>query len=647
MTEVWTGIGTKAPSALTHPRLWAVMANLAASHRSGFTADGKLITRTSEGTGDMGLIDRLRTTATDMKGNFRVIARLPQLLPQGHWNSARLVEGHAKSIPHHLAVAYEQRRYTWREVNEIANQYADFFTKQGIGRGDAVALVMDNRPEFLFILTGLNKIRAIGALINHNLTGKALTHAINVGKPKAVFAGSEHLKAILDVLPDLEGIGKDRNLWIQKDDAPDKTSFDGLRVINTEIEGCSRSRPYLLHRPDTSEAMCYIYTSGTTGLPKAAIITNQRWLVASTLFGRGMGEGTPADVIYMTLPLYHSTGMFAGWGASLTTGATLALRRKFSASNFWKDVRDFDATIFIYIGELCRYLLNTPPQENERNHRLRLAIGNGLRPDIWEKFQTRFGVPLIREFYGATEGNAPLVNFEGRPGMIGRMRPGQLVLKCDQATGEVIRNAKGLCDPVGPGNKGLFVGAINAVMKFDGYVDKDATNKKILRDVLKKGDQYFNTGDLVELHEDGWVSFADRVGDTFRWKGENVSTNEVAEILNAARGVLESNVYGVKVEGAEGRAGMASLNISDEFNLDAFAKFVNDKLANYQRPYFIRLQKDMRITSTFKHQKVDYRDEGYDPSKVKDPLYYLDGEKYVPIDAALYKKLASGEIGPR
>lgn len=595
----------------------------------------------------MGFMDNLRSTVQDLQGTLRVASRLPQLLPQGSWNSARLLEGYAKDIPHHLAIAYEQKRYTWREVNEQANQYADYFTKYGIGRGDAVALVMDNRPEFLFIISGLNKIRAIGALINHNLTGKALTHAINISKPKAVIVGSEHLRATLDVLPDLEGVSKDRNFWVQMDEGGGRADTDGLTIINEEVERCSRSRPLNLNPPKTAEPMCYIYTSGTTGLPKAAVITNQRWIVASTLFGRGMAEATPSDVIYMTLPMYHSTGMFAGWGTSLTTGATMALRRKFSASNFWKDVRDFDATVFVYIGELCRYLLNMPPQEGERNHRLRLCMGNGLRPDIWEKFQNRFGIPLIREFYGATEGNAPLVNFEGRPGMIGRLRPGQVVLKCDQATGEVIRNEKGMCTPVGPGNKGLLVAGINAVMKFDGYVDKQATEKKILRDVLKKGDMYFNTGDLVELHEGKWVSFADRVGDTFRWKGENVSTNEVAEILNGARGVLESNVYGVQVPGTDGRAGMASLNVNGEFDLGAFAQYVNSQLPNFQRPWFIRIQHDMRITSTFKHQKVDYRDEGYDPAKVKDPLYYLDGEKYVPIDAALYKRLAAGEIGPR
>jgi acyl-CoA synthetase (AMP-forming)/AMP-acid ligase II len=393
--------------------------------------------------------------------------------------------------------------------------------------------------------------------------------------------------------------------------------------------------------------MCYIYTSGTTGLPKAAIITNQRFLMASTMFGCILGEATPGDTVYMTLPLYHSNGMFGGWGATLLSGAALALRRKFSASNFWKDVRDFDATVFIYIGELCRYLLNHTSTPDERDHRLRLGIGNGLRPDIWEKFQARFGVPLIREFYGATEGNAPLMNLEGRQGMVGRLRSGQIIVQCDPSTGEVIRNAQGRCQPVAVGERGLLLGKITNLTRFDGYVDEAATQNKILHDVLAPGDRYFNSGDLMQLHPGSWVSFADRVGDTIRWKGENVSTNEVAETLNGARGVLESNVYGVQVANAEGRCGMASLRVGDDFDLGEFAAYVTRELPSYQRPHFLRLQGDMRVTGTFKHQKVDYREEGYDPHRVADPLYFLDGEHYVRIDEELHRKLTSGEVAPR
>jgi acyl-CoA synthetase (AMP-forming)/AMP-acid ligase II len=393
--------------------------------------------------------------------------------------------------------------------------------------------------------------------------------------------------------------------------------------------------------------MCYVYTSGTTGLPKAAIISNQRWLEAGLVLGRLVGEMTHEDVLYLTLPLYHSTGFLAAWGAVLMSGATLALRRKFSATHFWEDVLAFDATLFIYIGELCRYLLSQPPTPSERQHHLRLCMGNGLRADIWRRFQSRFRIPLIREYYGATEGNLGLVNLEGRPGMIGRLLPGAAIVQCDPLTGEIIRNRAGRCESIAVGERGLLLGRINLLTSFDGYLDRAATRKKIVRDVFRKGDAYFNTGDVVELHADRWVSFADRVGDTFRWKGENVSTYEVAEILSHAKGLQEANVYGVPVNGAEGRVGMASVVVTPGFDLNAFARYVVNNLASYQRPYFLRVVPDMRVTGTFKHQKHEYRNEGYDPSRVKDPLYYLDGRQYVPIDDGLYDRLAAGEIGPR
>jgi fatty-acyl-CoA synthase len=302
--------------------------------------------------------------------------------------------------------------------------------------------------------------------------------------------------------------------------------------------------------------------------------------------------------------------------------------------------------VFIYIGELCRYLLRQPPTPHERHHHVRVCMGNGLRPDIWRTFQSRFRIPVIREYYGATEGNVGLVNLEGRPGMIGRLLPGSAIVKCDPLTGEIVRNRAGRCEPAAVGERGLLVAWINTLMSFDGYLDRVATRKKVVRDVFRRGDAYFNTGDLVQLHADGWVSFADRVGDTFRWKGENVSTHEVAEILSQAKGLQEVNVYGVRVNGAEGRVGMASIVVADDFDLNAFAGSVVSTLPRYQRPYFLRMVPRMQITGTFKHQKHHYRTEGYDPSTVKDPLYFLDGRQYVPLDDALYRRLAAGEIGP-
>jgi len=519
------------------------------------------------------------------------------------------------------------------------NRYANALRAAGVARGDSVALLMDNRPEFLFALTGLNRLGASSALINTNISGQGLAHAINIARPTRVLTGAEHAAKVREVLSELRGLTAEDVFSQREGDAAasDFASFDERVAAAGE-----QAPPAVTQRGD--EHMCYIYTSGTTGLPKAAIIKNFRWHAAGVLFGAGVLELAPGDVNYVALPLYHSSAMFAGWAAALTSGAAIALRRKFSATNFWRDIRAFDATSFVYIGELCRYLLNQPAADDDRRHRIRVATGNGLRPDIWGPFQQRFGVPLIREFYGATEGNAPLVNFTGRPGMVGRLRRGQVLVRCDPETGELRRNAAGRCEAIGVGDSGLLLAKITRVASYDGYADAEATRKKVVEGAFAAGDRYFNTGDLLTLHADKWISFSDRVGDTFRWKGENVSTNEVAEVLNAAPGVLESNVYGVAVPGAEGRAGMASLNCREDFSIDDLAAFVVAKLPAYQRPYFVRLQTDMRITGTFKHQKVDYRAEGFDPHRVTDPLYFFDGERYVPLDAAIFAAIHSGEM---
>jgi fatty-acyl-CoA synthase len=593
----------------------------------------------------MGTLDRVKSTVYELACMWRVAKHVGEFAPPYMpFSLIRALDERVAQDPNRLALAYLDERYTFRDLDRRANQYARFFQSRGVGQGDAVALMMDNRPDYIFALLGLNRLRAVASLINTNVTGAALTHAINVCSPRGVLVGAEHAQAVLEAAPTLNKLAG--RLWYQSEAAQGDTPV-GLESVNEAVRQQSDARPVGLSAPRTTDVALYIYTSGTTGLPKAAVITQKRWMAAAHLFGGAMMDASGRDIIYVCLPLYHSNAMFGGLGAMLATGAALAIRRRFSASQFWDDVRKFDASIFVYIGELCRYLLNAPKHANERSHRLRLGVGNGLRGDIWEAFQRRFGVPLIREFYGATEGNAILVNFEGRPGMIGRLRVGQVAVRCDESSGEIIRNKDGFCDEIEEGQKGILLAHINPLFAFDGYVDKKATEKKVVADVFRKGDRYFNSGDIVVRHADNWVAFADRVGDTFRWKGENVSTNEVAEVLNKAPGVLESNVYGVAVPGAEGKAGMASLNVGEGFDVGALGRYVLDHFPVYQRPYFVRVQQEMRVTGTFKHQKVAYRDEGYDPRKVEDPLYFLDGDKYVRIDERLYKRLAAAEIGPR
>jgi acyl-CoA synthetase (AMP-forming)/AMP-acid ligase II len=580
-----------------------------------------------------------------LRGGLRLALAARRILPSASVNPAKRVEDWARRTPENLALAYREERCSWREYNHRANRYACWFLEQGIRAGDVVALLMDNRPDFLFVVMGLNKIGAASALINTNLTGRALLHAMQASGAKKLLAGSEHLPKLDEVLGELPGLSAEQDLYVQCEKG--EGAGGAGRVIDDEVAACSSAERSGSHRPRASEHCCYIYTSGTTGLPKAALIRNQRILAAGTLFGHLMFQSDSDDVIYVPLPLYHSSAIFLGVGSSLATGAAVALRRKFSTSNFSKDVRDFGASGFLYIGELCRYLMNTPVQKGERDHRLRVAVGNGLRPDIWQAFQERFGLPVVREFYGATEGIALTINTEGRPGMMGRMLPGQALLRCDPESGEPIRSAAGFCERVKPGEVGLLVSRISGVLPFDGYVDRRATQKKILEDVFKKGDRYFDSGDLIELHESRWLSFVDRIGDTFRWKGENVSTNEVTEILSGAEGLLEANVYGVRVPGTEGRAGMAALKVRADFDLESFAAFVMEKLPGYQRPLFIRLlEGEMRATSTFKHQKVDYRNEGFDPSAIRDPLYLLRDGRYRLIDADLFASIERGEVAP-
>lgn len=586
------------------------------------------------------MIDREKWTTTWSQVRFfgRTARALRAALPNGRVSSSHLVAERARSRPEDLAIAFEDQRYSWREVDEETNRWANFFASLGIVKGNTVALLLDNRPEYIFALSGLNRLRAVAALINTNIAGKGLAHALRISNSCACVVGTEHAAKLEEVLPNCDGLVPTA-VFEQSDGSGATCRF------SSADEGVSKhttNTPPGLGDPKKDEAMCFIFTSGTTGLPKAAVIKNSRWFLAATGMGRGVLEATSHDLIYVTLPLYHSNAMFVGWGAALTTGAGMALRRKFSASRFWDDVRSFEATAFIYIGELLRYLLNQEERPTDQDHQVRVIAGNGLRPDIWERFATRFGIPKIREFYGATEGNAPCVNLENRPGMVGRLGPGQKIIQCDLATGEVMRSSNGFCTPVAEGQTGLLIGRISAVTPFDGYADKAATDKKILRDVFRKEDRYFNSGDLITLHANSWMAFADRVGDTFRWKGENVSTNEVAEVLNEAPGVLESNVYGVQVPGADGRAGMASLHCDESFSLTDFTRFVLAKLPIYQRPYFLRLQKDMRITGTFKHQKVNYRKEGFDPSSTTDPLLFLDGDVYETIDEALFTDLQSG-----
>jgi fatty-acyl-CoA synthase len=578
---------------------------------------------------------------------------LIRLKPNSVFSVADLIEDTVRRREDHPFVLFEGRSVSYGEYNREANRIAHWGLEQGLHAGDVVALLMQNRPEYLSVWAGLAKIGVTTALINTNLTGSALAHALEAGGTRRLIAGAELAQSVAELDPELH---ESLDLWIAPDPmtapAPNAARDFGAAIADQPDEN-----------PDPGERaevraghpLVYIYTSGTTGLPKAAKMSHLRY--ATTGMGAQLGGMDARGVMYCALPLYHSAGGAMAVGSVLRSGGTLALRRKFSASAFWPDVRDMRATGFQYIGEFCRYLLNQPEDAADRDHGLRFCIGNGLRPDIWEEFQNRFGIPEIIEFYGATEGNVAMLNLDGKVGSVGKrppaIAPTPRLARYDVDADEHIRGADGLCIECEPDEVGELLGPIprddnTSAGRFEGYTSKEATDKKVLRNVFEEGDQWFRTGDLLRCDAGGYFYFVDRIGDTFRWKGENVSTQEVAEAVGSLPGVLMTNVYGVDVPGQDGRAGMAAiaLETGHEFDGSAMYELVARSLPIYARPVFVRVQPEPEVTGTFKLRKVDLQAEGYDREKVKDPLFVRDDAagSYLPLTDERLQALLSGEL---
>jgi len=548
----------------------------------------------------------------------------------------------------HTALVFEGERYTYRQLDAWANRFALWADAQGLGHGDSVALLLPNRAEYVPAWIGLAKVGVASALINNNLTGAALAHCLSISNANHVITDSETCATITSIRA---GLARPLTYWLIDGDSADLG--DAQKLLDLKEPKLPPERPSREVRKGLKarEVALYIYTSGTTGMPKAAKITHTRAQLYMRAFAGATNAGSE-DKVYCALPLYHSTGGLCGVGSALLNGGTLVLRRKFSATHFWDDVADNGCTIFVYIGELCRYLVNQPPHPKERAHHLRLAFGNGLRPDVWSEFQHRFGIKDILEFYGSTEGNVSMFNFDGRPGAIGRV-PGYLrgnfavrLVKFDVEAEMPVRGEDGLCLLADIGEAGEAIGLIkdDARHNYSGYADKAASERKILRDVFEHGDAWFRTGDLMRQDDDGYFYFVDRIGDTFRWKGENVSTTEVAEVISRYPGVDEVNVYGVKVDKLDGRAGMAAITPGPDFKLEGLRGFLVNELPNYARPLFVRLQPAIETTGTFKYRKVDLVRDGFDPAKIEQPIYFDDPEqgRYVEIMADLYKRIQAG-----
>jgi len=590
----------------------------------------------------MGWMNRLRLDAQFVRNATRTYAILRKVRPGSEVTLADFIEERVKNAPHRLAILFEEEKLTNAELEARANQVARWATAQGIGRGDVVALLLGNCPEYIVTWLGLAKIGAVSALINTNLRGQPLGHCLGVSEAKHVVVGADLAESLESAREHLE---RWPTVWSLRGTAA------GARDLDAELAERSSDPvdPDIRRGMTAADKLFYIYTSGTTGLPKAANISHQRALLMGG-GAHGAQQLDEQDRVYVCLPLYHSAGGVMATVGALLSGGSLIIAPKFSASRFWSDCVRYEATSFQYIGELCRYLLGTPEHPDERRHGIRVCIGNGLRPEIWPAFQERFDIPHIIEFYGATEGNVALMNFDGKVGAIGRMPRlmrmafGVELIRYDVARDEHERDSAGHCVRCKPGEVGEAIGRLSDALRFEGYSNPEATEKKILRNVFKQGDAYFRTGDLMRQDEDDYFYFVDRIGDTFRWKGENVSTNEVAEVVSVCPGVKEANVYGVEVPGQDGRAGMAALVAGSDFDAEALAARVNAELPVYARPLFLRLMPEIEITGTFKHRKVDLVKEGFDPTRVKDPLFFLQGGRYEPLDEALHARIVGGEV---
>ena len=592
----------------------------------------------------MGLFDAISREAVYIAGIGRSLRRMRHVKPDSPITIVDIVQGFAATAPDNLAILHEDRTLSYRALDQMADRYAHWAHAQGVVRGDTVALLMENRPEYLAAWLGLLKVGASAALINTNLRGAPLAHSISIVGARHAVIGAELAANYADARPLIEA-------------APTAWITDARATGGEDLDAALAAQPATPADPawragvTDADLAFYIFTSGTTGLPKAAKITHLRMLFMMYGFAGALNSG-PADRMYNVLPLYHSAGGICAVGVALTAGGSVVLRRKFSAQEFWNDCVKYEATFFQYIGELCRYLLNAPFNPNERAHQLRAITGNGLRPEIWPVFQERFAIPKIIEFYGATEGNVSMLNYDGKVGAVGRV-PNYMrkivttrIVRFDIEREMPVRGPDDFCIECAPGEAGEAIGQIldEPGKSFEGYSRAADTEKKILRDVFAKGDAWFRTGDLMKHDELGYFYFVDRIGDTFRWKGENVATSEVSEALGVIDGIKEANVYGVAVPGRDGRAGMAALVVAPDFDVSNLAQKLAGNLPAYARPVFLRLQPEMEITGTFKQRKVELVKEGFDPDTIPDPLYVLDPETqhYVALDKARYDEIVEG-----
>ncbi|MDE2400661.1 MAG: long-chain-acyl-CoA synthetase [Burkholderiales bacterium] len=561
------------------------------------------------------------------------------------------LEKAARQNPQGTAILYRDTRLTYTQLNQWANRMAHFFLSQGLQKGDVVGVFVENRPELLALVAGLGKIGVVSALLNTSQTGKVLSHSINLVKPKFAIVGEELLGQFNAVTDDLE-LPPANRFWLADADtlAHPGQAPKGYRNLSLDIADQPAANPPTTDRIFHNDGLFYIYTSGTTGLPKAAIFSHGRWMKAYGGFGYTLNLGR-ADVLYITMPFYHATAMCVCWGSAMAGGAGIAMRRKFSASEFWDDCRKYGVTCIGYVGELCRYLAERPAKADDREHQVRKMIGNGLRPTLWKSFKDRFGVTEVMELYASSEGNIGFTNVFNFNDTIGFCPLPFAIVEYDPENTCPVRHKKGFMKKVRKGQTGLLIGEITDKTPFDGYTDQTKNKACILHDVFKKGDRYFNTGDLVRSIGFRHAQFVDRTGDTFRWKGENVSTTQVENTMCGHPTLQDAVVYGVEVPHTNGRAGMASITAHEgvgdtSVDLLGLHAHLTAALPHYAVPVFLRIRKAIETTGTFKYQKNHLRREGFDPALMAGEALYvlLPGTSgYAPLTTEVFENIHGGK----
>jgi citronellyl-CoA synthetase len=556
------------------------------------------------------------------------------------WGS--LVELNAEKYSNKVALKFEDQTFTFREFNEWVNRFANYFISLGVKKRDVIKVFMINHPDYLFIFSAIGKIGAIGSLINSDLRESSLEHCLNLTTGNIVITDEACYNALSSIKSNLKF--KKEPIFLYSPELGSKEAPDGFINLREKLKGFSTKNPSSTSSIKSTDYLSYVFTSGTTGLPKASIFSHARMVGSYYLIGPIVAELNSDDTVYIPLPFFHTTALGLGWGPAYGAGAAVALRRKLSISQFWKEIKKFDATAFVYVGEVCRYLLNQPSNPDDSTNTVKTIIGNGLRPDIWLEFKKRFNITRVAEFYGASEIGRVFANTYNFDCTVGFCAEPYAIVKYDYEEDKPIRDEKGFMEKVKVGETGLLLWELNAEGIFIGYTDEKSTEAKIFRNVFEEGDRWFNSGDLLRDQGFQHVQFIDRIGDTFRWKAHNISTTEVEEVLNVFNQVQMSTAYGVKIPGTDGRAGMATVVLTskiDKFDFTELTNHFKKNLPPYAVPIFLRFKPDLVITSTFKFSKVKLKREGFDLRLIEDPIYILlpINSEYTLLTEEIYQNL--------